>query len=289
MMSISTRPRSSGSLPALVAMLAAIVTAFPALAQDPTGNETTFTGTVASSTRSTLVVRNANGQHQLFVFERDTVKPASLPAGSRVRVVSTPGDEVGVRIARDVAILQSGQGAASRAEASATDNPNAEVSPVVPRELRAVERDIERQARRFQVGVQAGVALDPELVLIGVQSQVGPFFHPDLHFRPSVEFAYGEVTALFALNLEAIYRLPINSRQGRWSAYAGAGPGFNFLHQNFEKDSGGKRIDFGEFHSDTGLNILGGVRFRRGTLFVLKTTVYSAPAPTLRLIFGYNF
>jgi hypothetical protein len=155
--------------------------------------------------------------------------------------------------------------------------------------VRQVERDIERQARRFQVGVRGGVALDPELIVIGLQSQVGPFFDPDLYLRPSVEFGYGEVTALFALNLEAIYRLPINARQGRWSTYVGVGPGFNFLHQNFEKNSGGKRIDFGEFHSDTGLNILGGVRFRRGTFVELKTSVYSDPSPTLRLVFGYNF
>ncbi len=288
-MNLFTRLRFKGSMPALVAILAAVVTSLPALAQDTTGNETTFTGTVASSTRNTLVVRDASGHHQLFVFDRDTSKPAALPAGSRVRVVSVPGDEIGVRVARDVAVLQSGQSSASRDDASAVSNANAEASPVVPREVRTMERDIERQARRFQAGVRGGVALDPELVLIGVQSQVGPFFHPDLHLRPSVEFAYGEVTALFALNLEAIYRLPIGSRQGRWSAYAGAGPGFNFLHQNFERDSGGKRVDFGEFHSDTGLNILGGLRFRRGTFVELKTTVYSEPAPTLRLIFGYNF
>jgi hypothetical protein len=108
--------------------------------------------------------------------------------------------------------------------------------------------------------------------------------------RPSVEFAYGEVTALFALNLEAIYRLPISSRHGRWSAYVGLGPGFNFVHQNFERSTGqGSRIDFGEFQSDTGLNILGGLRYRGGMFAELKTSIYSDPAPTLRLIIGYNF
>ena len=186
-------------------------------------------------------------------------------------------------------IVPATQGSASREATASSADAEAEAAPVIPREVRQVERDIERQARRFQVGVRGGVALDPELVLVGLQSQVGPFFHPDLYLRPNVEFGYGELTALFALNLEAIYRLPINTRQGRWSAYVGAGPGFNFLHQNFEKDSGGKRIDFGEFHSDTGLNILGGVRFRRGTFVELKTSVYSNPSPTLRLVFGYNF
>jgi hypothetical protein len=287
-MKITQTLRSHGRLPMLLAVAAAFVTTSPAFGQE-TNTLTTLTGTVASSTRNTLVVRNSSGQHQLFVFDPDTTRPASLPAGSQVRVVSAPGDEVGVRVAREVAIVPSGQGSASREEPTASANANVEASPVIPREMRQVERDIERQARRFQVGVRGGVALDPELVLIGVQSQIGPFFHPDIHLRPNIEFAYGEVTALFGLNLEAIYRLPISSRQGRWSAYVGAGPGFNFLHQNFESGSGGNRIDFGEFRSDTGLNILGGVRFRRGTFVELKTTVYSDPAPTLRLIFGYNF
>jgi hypothetical protein len=105
-----------------------------------------------------------------------------------------------------------------------------------------------------------------------------------------VEFAYGEVTALFALNLEAIYRLPVSSRTGRWSTYVGVGPAFTFLHQNFEKDTGGgNRIDFGDFHYDVGLNILGGLRYRSGMFTELKTSVYAKPAPTLRLIVGYNF
>jgi hypothetical protein len=277
-----------GRLPVLLAMAAAFITISPVFGQEPAANETAITGTVASSTRNTLVVRSAGGQHQLFVFDRDTTKPAALPAGSQVRVVSSPGEEVGVRIARHIAILTSGT--ASREDTAAVGaSASPELSPVIPREVRQVERDIERQARRFQAGVRAGVGLDPELVLIGVQAQVGPFFHPDLHMRPSVEFGYGEVTALFGLNLEAIYRLPVNSRQSRWSAYAGAGPGINFLHQNFERENGGDRIDFGDFKSDTGLNILGGVRFRSGTFVELKTTVYSQPAPTLRLMFGFNF
>jgi hypothetical protein len=205
-----------------------------------------------------------------------------------VRVISTQGEELGVRIARDVSILQSGT--ASRVDTAAPGtSASTEATPVIPLEVRRIEREIERQARRLQLGVRGGVGLDPELVMIGVQGQIGPFFHPDVYVRPNVEFGYGEVTALFGLNLEGIYRLPLNSRQGRWSAYAGAGPAVNLLHQNFERETDEDRIDFGDFKSDIGLNILGGVRFRSGTFVELKTTVYSQPAPTLRLIFGYNF
>jgi hypothetical protein len=202
--------------------------------------------------------------------------------GSTVRVVSTPGEEAGVRVASEITTLA----AAPPAPPSVgTQTPQA-----IPPEVRRLERDIERQVRRYQLGVRAGVALDPELVLLGVHAQVGPFFSPEVYLRPNVEFAYGEVTALFALNFEAIYRLPVSSRQGRWSTYVGVGPGFSFLHQNFEGTTGeGTRIDFGDFHSDVGLNILGGLRFRSGMFMELKTSVYSRPAPTLRLIVGYNF
>jgi hypothetical protein len=196
-------------------------------------------------------------------------------------VVSIPGEEAGVRVARAITALEA---------APAAQRAGTQPAQPVPPEIRRTERDIERQLRRFQAGVRAGMALDPELILLGVHAQVGPFFNPDIYLRPNVEFAFGEVTALFALNLEAIYRLPVSSRQGRWSAYVGAGPGFSFLHQNFERETGeGRDIDFGDFSSDVGFNILGGLRYRNGMFLELKSSIYSRPAPALRLIVGYNF
>ncbi|HWQ52125.1 MAG TPA: hypothetical protein VN442_00475 [Bryobacteraceae bacterium] len=203
-----------------------------------------------------------------------------------MRVTSTASDEPGVRAASNVVVVEAAAAPGAVAPGAAGRTGTAEV---VPAEVRRLERDIERQARRYQAGVRAGVALDPELVLVGVHAQVGPFFNPDLFLRPNVEFAFGEVTAMFGLNMEAIYRLPISSRQGRWSTYFGLGPGFNFLHQNFERTEGRSRIDFGDFHSDLGLNILGGIRYRSGMFMELKASVYSDPAPTLRMIVGYNF
>ena len=246
----------------------------PAGAQD----ETTITGTVASSSRDTLTVRTGTGQYQLFIIERSTRKPATLTLGSGVRVISSPGDEPGVRMALEITAIE-----------PSPQNQTAAGTPAVPAQVRRLERDIEREVRRFQLGVRAGVALDPELVLIGAQMQVGPFFSSDVFFRPNVEFAYGEVTALFALNPEIIYRLPLSSRFGRWSSYVGVGPGFNFVHQDFSRTGGGKRVDFSDFHSEVGLNILGGIRYRSGMFAELKTSVYTENSPTLRLIVGYNF
>jgi hypothetical protein len=255
--------------------IALALTGTSAKAQD----ETTITGTVVSSSRNTLTVRTGDGRYQLFTFERDVQRPSALPVGSRVRVVSIEGDERGIRRASAVTVVPGN-----------LESPDSSSVQAIPPEVRRIERDIERQARRYNVGVRAGVALDPELILVGVHAQVGRFFNRDIYFRPNVEFAFGEVTALFALNPEVIYRLPVSSREGRWSTYVGFGPGFNFLHQDFERiDGSGSRIDFGDFKSDVGLNILGGLRYRTGMFVELKTSVYSDPSPTLRMIVGYNF
>jgi hypothetical protein len=258
----------------LTVLTALLVISRPAGAQD----ETTLTGTVLSSSRNTLTVRSGTGQTQLFAFGRSVRKPTTLPVGAQVRVVSSAGNEPAVRVASEITILE-----------SANPNQYSANAPVVPAEVRRIERDIERQVRRYQVGVRGGVALDPELLVIGAHAQVGPFFRSDVFFRPSVEFGLGEVTSMFAINPEMIYRLPFSSPQDRWSTYLGVGVGINLLHQNFEQDNGGKRIDFGDFHSDTALNVLGGVRHRGGTFLELRTSVYSDPSPTLRLIVGYNF
>jgi hypothetical protein len=289
-----TRRAGSSVLPAVLMILFSGVYAWAQETDRGNGDET-LNGTVVSTSRNTLVVRSDDGHHQLFVFDEYTRKPSAIRTGSQVRVVSSPGDEPNVRLAKDVAIVPPPGTASAPGSAAGTTAPSgeadraAQVSPVVPREVRGLERDIERQARRFQVGVRGGMALDPELVLIGIQSQIGPFFHEDLHFRPSVDFGFGEVTAMFSINLDATYRLPITSRAGRWSTYMGVGPSFNFVHQDFERQEGEDRIDFGDFQSDVGLNIFGGLRFRRGTFMEIRTTVYADTVPTLRLMLGYVF
>lgn len=245
-------------------------------------NENTVEGTVVSSSRDTLVVRTENDQYQLFVFDSSTTKPRAIAPGARVRVVSTPGEETGSRLASNVAVLAPAP--------SAQGNTAATQAAPVPPQVREVERKIRRAARRWRLGVRAGAGLDPELLLFGVHSQMGPIFNRNVFFRPNAEFAWGEVTDLIALNLEAIYRLPVTARRQNWSVYVGAGPALTFLHQSFQRQQGqGRNIDFGNFDFDTGFNILAGLQFRRGTFFELKTSLYARPAPTLRLIFGKTF
>jgi len=155
-----------------------------------------------------------------------------------------------------------------------------------PEKVRNVEGEIKRESRRWRLGVRAGAAFNPELFLFGVQSQIGPIFHPRVQFRPNAEFAFGEVTDLIALNLEGVYRFSARYREGNWTPYIGAGPAMILIHQNFQR---GREIDFGNFDYETGFNVLIGTQDRRGTFFEMKTSLYSGPAPKLRLIIGHTF
>ncbi len=261
-----------------------VVCLSPAAAQQPQSEPAGFEtrdnavltrGTVVSVTGTTMIVRAESGEHLVFVTDRDTTRPDNIPEGSRVRIVSVRNSE-GVHLARSVIIDPAG--------GAATTGPE----PVVPSEVRRLEGQIARQARRFRLGVKAGVGLDPEVLLVGAHVKTGPFFHRDVWFRPNVEVGFGEVTKFGALNLEAIYRLPVTERQDRWSVYVGAGPGLNFVSRNFEEAEAGEReIDFDDFDFDGSLNFLAGVESRGGMFMELKSTTYSVPH--VKISIGYNF
>lgn len=261
-------------------LAALIASSHSAFAQTPressrqTGSETTA-GTVFSVSRNTLIVRTSDGQHHVFLLERDTTKPAKLAPGQQVRVVSRA--DGGDRVARTIQVTaEAPQGAAAQA------------GEPVPEEVRTVERQIERQMRRYQAGVRFGVGLDPEILMGGLHARLGPFFHRDVWFRPNAQVGWGEVTTMFDINLEAIYRLPVNSRSGRWLVYVGAGPGLNFIDRSFEEAETGERdIDFDDFDYETSLNILAGVENRNGMFLEVKSTAYSRP--NVKLLVGYSF
>ena len=274
----------------LVLILACCVVVFsgstvlPANAQQNTSasqsaNTNDVEGTVASVGRDTFVVRTDDNQFQLFTYGRAAVRTKSLARGARVRVSAGPPDENGTRSANDITVLSAASGGAAGGDKGAQAAP-------VPEKVRDVESDIKRESRRWRLGLRGGAAFDPELFTFGVQSQMGPIFHPRFLFRPNAEFAFGEVTDLIALNLEGIYRFSAAHRTGDWTPYIGAGPALIFIHQSFQS---GRDIDFGNFDYETGFNVLAGVQSRRGTFLELKTSLWSGPAPKLRVTVGYNF
>ena len=139
------------------------------------------------------------------------------------------------------------------------------------------------------MAIVGGVALDPELVIIGTNAQLGPMWRSGLYFRPGFEFGIGEVTTMFGFNFEMIYRLPITLASDRFSTYLGGGVGVNLINLSFEGEEDGARFDFGDFTTDTALNLVAGVKRRSGVFVELRTSVYSQPSPTLRLMVGYSF
>jgi hypothetical protein len=232
-------------------------------------------GSVVSSTGTTMIIRTQEGDHVVVVHDDDTAGRRDAPIGSQVRVVSRR-DAEGILVAQNILVDTAGTGTAA-----ASEEP-------IPDDIRRLESQISRQARRFRLGVRAGVGLDPESLAVGAHTKLGPFFHRDVFFRPNIEVGFGEVTTYGALNLEAVYRLPVTERQGRYSIYVGAGPGLNFLDRNFEDtEDDGRDIDFSDFDFDGSLNFLAGVEFRSGMFLELKSTAYSNPQT--KIVIGYSF
>jgi hypothetical protein len=236
-------------------------------------------GTVIRSTRNSITVRTPDNQFIVFSFARGITKPANIPVGSQVRVSSDTTDQQGVRQATDIVVVPGGS----------AGTPTAENAPTVPPEVGRAERDIERTARHYQIGISAGIGLNPELILIGATGQFGPIFSPNLYFRPGVEFGWGEITTLVSLNPDLVYRLPLAARNGSWITYVGGGPGFNFTHLSFNRTSGNSSVSFHALHDDSTLDILGGIQHRNGLFTELKTSVYAQTAPVLSLTIGYHF
>ena len=254
----------------------------PALAQNqPAPAGTTYEGVVVSSTRSTLVIRTAAGTYELFVIDRNTTRPDQIPLQSTVSVTGTrsapdqPATALTVRVTAEAAKPAPGA-------------PPPTADPV-PQDVRNMESTIQRQASRFKLGVRTGVALDPELVIIGGQSQLGPFFRSDVFFRPSLELGFGEVTTLVSLNMDVIYRLPVTEKTGKWAMFLGGGPGFDFSKLGFSSEGEEEEddFDFSDLEFDGGLNLVIGLQSRSGMFLELRGTAYSKPS--MRFIVGYNF
>jgi hypothetical protein len=247
------------------------------------GEEASLEGIIVSSSHSTFVIRSDDNQFHLFTWDRDTIRPRTVQVGARVRVSSDLADQGGARHATNVTTLEQAPGGAAAGNSTRD-------AAAVPPSVRDVEKQIQQEARRWRLGFRAGVGLDPELVLFGVHSQIGPIFSRNVFFRPNADFEWGEITDMVALNLEAVYRVPTTTRRGTWSPYFGAGPSLNFIHQSFRTEAGGGRnISFGNFDYQTGFNILAGAQNRHGTFVEVKTGLYSQPAPVLRLMVGRNF
>ena len=161
----------------------------------------------------------------------------------------------------------------------------------VPAQAQEAEDAVERAVRRFRIGVEGGVGLDPELIMFGAHGTFGPLFRRSIDFRPGIEFGVGELTTMFGVNLDVLYTLPGPRRGAGWAPYIGAGPNFALSHRGFETDEdvddGRNRFYFGDTDFEGGLNFIAGARRREALFIEMKATAYGVS--NVRLMVGFNF
>ncbi len=230
-------------------------------------DEITTIGFVVSASKHTIMIRqDGTGLYQLFIIDKDAVKPSGkIAPGSGVTIISVPGDDPDVRLARFIAI-------------SALTPPPVTHPSTVPQSIQNLDKAIQRAARGYSVGLYTGFSLDTETVLFGINAKFGPIFG-DIYFRPGFEFGLGEITKNFTLNLEGVYRLPLTNRLGPWSTYIGAGPGLSWACLCAH--------DFNSFSFNAGLNVFMGMQWRKGMFLEVKSSVWTTPH--LRFMVGYTF
>lgn len=250
-------------------------------------------GTVSSVGRGSIVVRTDQGRYVVYTIGPGTARARQIAPGDRVTVVTLANDSDDAPTALSVAVTPRAQGLASTPANAEPDN--------VPQQVRTLESQIERQARKYRAGLQAGAALDPELISLDAFATLGPLFNRNINFRPNVEFAFGELTTLFGIHLDALYTLPGVTRSIRWAPYVGGGPTFSFSHQGFEGDSSNAeidtstgsinvdngRFDFNQYAWHNGVNFIVGARNQNGTFFEMKSTAWGAA--NIRLMAGFEF
>lgn len=182
----------------------------------------------------------------------------------------------------------------------------------VPAPAQNAANATESFVERYGIGVEGGVALDPELIMFGGHGTFGPIFTPNLSFRPGIEFGVGEVTTTFGINLDVLYRFPGATSTTRWAPYIGLGPNFALSHKGFSSDDTNSgtssstttttttgttgtaattttrnRFNFSDTSFDTGLNFIAGARNRSGVFVEMKAT--AGGVTNVRLLAGFTF
>jgi len=223
----------------------------------------------------TLVVRSDDNQYHLFTYDIHALPRDAVKSGVRVRINGSAPDENGTRVAQTVTIIHPGGEAAGSTPGTQEAGPPAQVNEIT--------KEIESEARRFHVGGRLGTGFSPQLFMFGPQAQFGPFFSKNLLFRPNVEFGFGEVTYMFAVNGEAVYRFN-TTFHSQWTPYFGLGPSFNFINHAASTNT----VSFSDFAYKAGFNVFVGGQ-KRKTFVEMKTSLWSGQAPVLRLFVGYNF
>jgi hypothetical protein len=248
-------------------------------------NERQTVGTVTTVGRASMVVHTDEGAYVVYALEPSFTRIPSVEPGTRVRVTTAANDTEPAPTALAIETLPARQGLAQQR------------LQTVPADVQRLESQLERQARRFNIGLTGGVALDPELISVSGFTTYAPFRQRGILVRPNVELAFGELTTLLGFHVDGLYLLPGISRSIRWAPYVGAGPNFTFSHRGVDEDEfigdpsvpeiDNDRFDFSQWDWNNGFNFIVGARNPNGTFFELKATAWSVS--TIRMLGGFQF
>jgi len=161
-----------------------------------------------------------------------------------------------------------------------------------PAAVQKAETAVKGAVRRFRIGFQGGVTFAPELIDLGIHARFGPVFTEKVEVRPGLEFGFGEVTTMFAVNVDVLYTLGDATQKRRWVPYVGAGPTFALSHRAVDTTSDpeadvSSRFDFSDSEYQTGVNIIAGVREKNGMSLEAKATINGVQIVTL--LIGFSF
>ncbi|MCC7185015.1 MAG: hypothetical protein IT185_02155 [Acidobacteria bacterium] len=127
-------------------------------------------------------------------------------------------------------------------------------------------------------GLRAGASASPDQFYFGVHADTPPIADR-LSFRPNVELGLGNDVTLAAVNLELVYRLPLQNSM-EWVMLAGAGPSANFYSFSGMRDRSDNELG-------GGLNLLLGLEHRNG--FFGEVKVGLIDSPSVKFGVGFTF
>ena len=120
------------------------------------------------------------------------------------------------------------------------------------------------------VGIRGGASVNPDQFYFGAHVETDPIIDR-LHLKPNVEIGVGDDVTTVAVNIEAVYKIPL--RRSPWTFYGGGGPSINYY--NFDNGS----------DTEGGLNFVGGLEHDNGLFFEVKAGAFDSP--DLKFGIGY--
>jgi len=163
---------------------------------------------------------------------------------------------------------------------------------------------VQGTVKRFNIGVQGGVAVHPVLIVAGAYAELGPVLSEKVTIRPDFYVAGGEVTTELGFDVDGLFPLPWSVGAGdSWRTYAGIGASFALSHESFQAPvndstttttaSDGTttttqdRFDFSDTDFEVGANFIFGMRNPRGVFFEARATAFGVA--NVKLLAGFKF